>query len=706
MRKNICVSLLALAFLLSAAVLPLSAAAAAQPPSAPKLTVTQNAGYFSLSWSQPRSEEPILGYVCSYGLVSEGEAGRLPVNVDKQQLSADTPQLDAYGQLYEFTVYAVSAAGDGDVSDTVTATLLHQNDINVQKAKTAIEGTTFTATINEAGTADALKQWLQNQIVALKYNVTVSVSVSSFEPAELTKTGSFIFTASLSIGNTWEPHYANTVTAPIKGSISSSGKLSTPKIVIQSSGEGGIAYTITTTGPASQAEMIESFKVTVYNAVNDEVVVADYTVNAAEKIGVLGLGIGLKGETSYRLAVKACSNNTLKYLDSELSDTSVVAKAGRIPITVKPDIAEKLYGDTEPVFGYKIENGPDPLPTGVDLKLSFSRAEGEDIGTYAFTYVQTDTNYEVTVADTVFTIQKRPLEIIPATREVIFENGVTYLPNEVGEAVGLVEGDEITTLEFSSKDARGEVGEYEISAVRAVIMSGSKDVTKNYEITFSPGKLIVRPVGYSPQGSGGFPLWAVFVIIAAVLLILAGLLLFFILRRKKKKKGLPPDDNPSASPEDAPDGAAGETDAEQTPPAEAEAPARDPYQEYLEIIDMEALEEDAAAELEAEARESALTDADGAWMPDDAAFSEGDAAEDSPSLAEDLVADAPAEDAAEESHSLSEDLVADTLDDENAPQAFHSHPAKDDPLRREILDPDLLDDEEGFDEIEDENPPD
>lgn len=559
--------------------LPAAGVFAATVPNAPELTVTQLAGRFSLSWNMPyNGGSAIRNYELEYFPTKNAEE-IIKTSVSATETEHFTPALDRYGEEYTFRIKAINEIGES-TQTTVFKDLLHQNHIDVYRVRDRVEQSSFSATLQEASTAETLKVYLEGQIADLDSDVKITVNISSFEPAQLTQVGAFQFTVSLSLGNPGEATYASTVTAPLKGIISSSGKLATPKIAISTSEEGGLSYRITNTGTAAQAEVIQSYKISVYDTLNDQAVVTDYNVNAAEKSGVINLSAGLKGEANYRAAVKACSADSLKYLDSDLSELSPAARAGRIPITIRPSVTQKYYGDTEPIFSYEIVKGPNPLPTGVDLRLTFSRAEGTDIGTYAFSYQQTDANYQVTLEEAVFEILPRPVSIRPADREVIYEEGTTFLLQELGEVEGLLAGDVITTLEFNPADARGEVGEFEISPSRVVITSGGKDVTKNYDISLLAGKLIVRPIGYTPEKQGaGIDLWLLIVIIASILLVAAGIVLFILLR---KRAALPE--------EDATDGEYDYEDDEVSEDSDIPDNTED-YEEYLGILNPEDLQD-------------------------------------------------------------------------------------------------------------------
>ncbi|MBQ2253227.1 MAG: fibronectin type III domain-containing protein [Clostridia bacterium] len=579
--------ILALALCLCLALpLTLSVAFAASAPSAPELSVTQLAGRFSLSWSVPyNGGSEITGYRYTYYLSEEEPTEPTWINiVDTSRTQDTTPLLDRYGEEYTFRIKAVNAQGESEET-VVHKSLQHQNHIDVYRVRDRVEQASFSATLQEASTSKALKKFLEGQIKEMNSKVKATVNVTSFEAAQLTQTGAFKFTVSLSLGNPGEPTYASTVTETLTGVISSSGKLSAPTITIDTSEEGGLTYEITTTGTAAQAEVIQGFKVSVFDTVNDQAVVSDYNISASEKTGTINLSAGLKGEATYRAAVKACSADELKYLDSDLSELSAAATAGRIPVTLRPSVTEKFYGDTEPIFSYEIVKGPNPLPTGVDLKLTFTRAQGNDVGTYAFSFQQTDTNYLVTLEESVFEILARPITIRPADRELNYQQGTTYLPDGIAKSEGLVEGDKIDSVEYDPKDARGDVGEFEITPIGAVITSGGKDVTKNYDISFEPGKVIVRPVGYdageAESDEEDSSLLLILIIIAAVLLIAAAVVLVILLRKKNTEE-----DEETEGEEETED-----TIDEETPPDSTEG-----YEEYLEIIDLEEVENEAEAD--------------------------------------------------------------------------------------------------------------
>lgn len=576
-----------LALVLCLLLLPFSVFAT-EVPGAPELTVTQLAGRFALSWSVPNNGgSAIEKYLISYHASNNSEV-KFEDTVYAPSTEYTTPSLDTYGTEYTFRIKAVNELGESRET-VVYKTLLHQNHIEVARVRDRVEQASFSATLQEATTPEALKRFLERQIAEISAEVSATINISSFEAAQLTQVGSFQFTVSLSLGMPGENTYASTVTSPLKGVISSSGKLSTPKITIATSEAGGLAYQITNTGTAAQAEVIQSYKISIYDTLNDQAVVTDYNVNAAEKSGIINLSAGLKGEATYRATVKACSADSMKYLDSEPSELSGAARAGRIPLTIRPNVTQKYYGDTEPIFGYEIVKGPNPLPTGVELRLTLNRAEGTDVGTYGFSFQQTDANYLVTLEETLFEILPRPITIRPADREVIYEEGATFLLQELGEVQGLLAGDVITALEFNPADARGAVGEFEISAMRAVITSGGKDVTKNYDITYLAGKLIVHPVGYTPemQRNDGGMLWMIIIIAAAVLLLILGVVLFFVLRARSA-------DYEEEYEEDLPE----EEGEESALPDNTQD-----YEEYLEILGEETVQAEPETEPETEAQE-------------------------------------------------------------------------------------------------------
>ena len=639
----------------------------AAAPASPQVQVSRDVGRFMLSWN-PVGGVTHYTYLCTDDPnVIQTAQPELCDQIPGTQTNVTVIPTDlVYGRTYYFGVWAANDEGYSPAG-IASATLLSQNQADANKLKSAIENKTFSATSQEAPNREVLANYLAQQIKSLGYqNASVYINVSSFTAAQMTQQGSFSFTVSIAIGNPNDGAYGSAVTRSIDGIISSSSKLTSPVIMIETAPQGGLSYAITNAGTVDEAKYIQSYLVTIYDVVNSNAVVTDYAINAREDKGTINLVAGLTGENTYRASVKACSSDTRTYLDSDPSDLSVSAKAGRIPIVLRPytatqlDLstgdasaaqgraepkkgAQKYYGDTEPVISYEVVSGPDPLPQNVELKISFSRTEGSDAGTYEVSFNQTDTNYAVTLEDASFEILPRPLTITPETREVIYQQGTTFLLEKVGTAEGLVPGDVITSLTFNNSDARGEVGEFAIAPSAAVIMSGSKDVTKNYDITFAPGKLIVHPVGYQ-AGGNGFPTWLlILLIVLFCALVAGGVFLIWYLRRKKKlaaaaaatddaapeyeydpnlydaygnplgttydedgnpifPEGYDEYGNPEGTTYDEngypifPEGydenglpvasPAQKEEADKTPAGgDPQTPARDPYQEYLEIVD-------------------------------------------------------------------------------------------------------------------------
>lgn len=586
-------------FLLVLLVLPASSGVFADnAPDAPKLSVTQLAGKFTLTWNTPsyNGGTPVTHFRYTYYPTSE-EGLKEPkwVKVDAGRTTATTELLDRYQEEYTFRIKAVNESGLESEETVVLADLLHKNHIEISTLCKRLKTTNFTPTIKEAESQGALKAYLEKRIQEINSNVKITVNITEFVEAQLTQGGSFQASVEVSLGNPAEMATYATDIVDLQGNISSSGQLAAPKITLATSEQGGLAYEISTTGTAAQAEYIKSYKISIYDASNNQLALGDYEISAAQKKGVIPLSSDIKGGETYRAQAIACSTDTLKYFNSETGEDSNTAVAGRMAITIRPTNTQKIYGDTEPTFGYEIVKGPVALPTGVALKLTFSRAQGTEVGTYAMTYQQTDTNYEVTVEDAVFEILPRPITIRPTDRELTYSEGTSYLPNEASTAEGLLTGDTVETLEFDPADARSSVGEFEIAPISAVITSGGKDVTKNYDITFEPGKLIIRPVGYDGSGSetetttiyrflwftfeGGFPWLFVLVVVAILLLIAAAVVLIIVLR----KRSLAEDGEETEDGEPIPAEDAGEKGDEATAATEG-------YDEYLEIIDLEEIE--------------------------------------------------------------------------------------------------------------------
>lgn len=173
--------------------------------------------------------------------------------------------------------------------------------------------------------------------------------------------------------------------------------------------------------------------------------------------------------------------------------SEVTPKAAKITITA----AEKTYGDADPTFTGKVEG----LVKATDLgDIAYVRSgDDERAGVHqdelSATYTENG-NYDVTVVPANFTINKRAVSFTGETATKDFTGSEIELAKVTIGGDGLVSG-HTHNVTYSAKGA--DVGDYdgEITAATAVVIkdASEKDVTKNYAITTTAGKLTIQAAG-------------------------------------------------------------------------------------------------------------------------------------------------------------------------------------------------------------------
>ena len=173
-----------------------------------------------------------------------------------------------------------------------------------------------------------------------------------------------------------------------------------------------------------------------------------------------------------------------------------------VTVTVVPG-QSKVYGEQDPdAYAATVAPG---LAEG-DVTYETTRAEGDDAGTYAITFVnpqaqQCDGKYNVTFVDGTFEITPRPVTVTPKS-----DLSKTYgeadpdwaSPDEVSDVT--YTGDETKTalvgedrLTYTvSREAGEDAGTYDVTAEGAEYQGGAS--ARNYEVTYAnPGALTITP---------------------------------------------------------------------------------------------------------------------------------------------------------------------------------------------------------------------
>jgi hypothetical protein len=160
-----------------------------------------------------------------------------------------------------------------------------------------------------------------------------------------------------------------------------------------------------------------------------------------------------------------------------------------LDLTVAP--AEKVYGDSDPDF--ELSGLPNGWVNGVDYTVDFTRVPGETVGDYQITatvkiLASGYTLGVITPGD--LTIKVCPLSVVIAERSAEHTGSPLSFDLPV-VAVGLRTGDSLATLTVSVTGT--DIGTYwsSLAANAVQIVRGTDDVSSNYEITVTQGKLTI-----------------------------------------------------------------------------------------------------------------------------------------------------------------------------------------------------------------------
>lgn len=244
--------------------------------------------------------------------------------------------------------------------------------------------------------------------------------------------------------------------------------------------------------------------------------------HSASNLTYSASGINVGGPYSGAFSVEA---ENVIIIDAKNNDVSrnynvtlvpgslTIVKADTVIVKITGKTDTKVYNGLNQTFtGYDfvIENNTNnayketdfSLKTGVDVTASGTNVGEYTMGLTADSFVNNNANFDVEfviVKDGSLTITKRPLTIIGESSDPseITYDGKTheYIKWSLSPATdnsGLVPGHQITGITYllTGKNA----GEYTgIFSGNAKIMSGEEDVTANYSIERSPGKMKIVP---------------------------------------------------------------------------------------------------------------------------------------------------------------------------------------------------------------------
>lgn len=201
------------------------------------------------------------------------------------------------------------------------------------------------------------------------------------------------------------------------------------------------------------------------------------------------------------------TDTTAKYIVANtVKGTLTITPIDTVVVTIKGNTDSKVYnGAEQSVTGYTVKIS-DPKYTEADFKFTGDpKASRTDVGTTpmgltANSFVNNNSNFKnvtFVVEDGSLTITKRPLTIEGQSSEPITYDGQTHSfmkwwPVTPTDNTGLVSGHEVSGISYllTGKDAGSYTGEF---TGDAKIMSGEENVTENYSIEYTLGKMKIVP---------------------------------------------------------------------------------------------------------------------------------------------------------------------------------------------------------------------
>lgn len=182
---------------------------------------------------------------------------------------------------------------------------------------------------------------------------------------------------------------------------------------------------------------------------------------------------------------------------------------GTVTVTIKGNTGSKVYNGTEQsITGYTVVSISDTnykdtdfsLKVGVEAKAAGTNASEYPMGLTADSFVNNNKNFKnvtFVVEDGSLTITKRPLTIEGQSSEPITYDGQTHSfmkwwPVTPTDNTGLVSGHEVSGISYllTGKNAGDYTGKF---SGDAKIMSGEENVTENYSIEYTLGKMKIVP---------------------------------------------------------------------------------------------------------------------------------------------------------------------------------------------------------------------
>lgn len=206
------------------------------------------------------------------------------------------------------------------------------------------------------------------------------------------------------------------------------------------------------------------------------------------------------------------TDTTAKYIVANtVKGTLTITPIDTVVVTITGNTDTKVYnGAEQSVTGYTVVSISDTnykdtdfsLKAGVEAKATGTNASDTayPMGLTADSFVNNNSNFKnvtFVVEDGSLTITKRPLTIEGQSSEPITYDGQTHSfmkwwPVTPTDNTGLVSGHEVSGINYllTGKDAGSYTGKF---SGDAKIMSGEENVTENYSIEYTLGKMKIVP---------------------------------------------------------------------------------------------------------------------------------------------------------------------------------------------------------------------
>lgn len=241
----------------------------------------------------------------------------------------------------------------------------------------------------------------------------------------------------------------------------------------------------------------------------------DFKLSGVEFRGVYASGTGKEvGEYAIDFVGETVGKTdvTAKYIVANtVKGTLTITPIDTVVVTIKGNTDTKVYNGAErSVTGYTVVSISDTnykdtdfsLKAGVEAKATGTNASDTayPMGLTADSFVNNNSNFKnvtFVVEDGSLTITKRPLTIEGQSSEPITYDGQTHSfmdwwPVTATDNTGLVSGHEVSGISYllTGKDAGDYTGKF---SGDAKIMSGEENVTENYSIEYTLGKMKIVP---------------------------------------------------------------------------------------------------------------------------------------------------------------------------------------------------------------------